>query len=465
MKRLVWLRALEDAGFEPALAGSRVGLLAMAQSRLAAATAAEPMGAWIVPGRIEIVGKHADYAGGRSLVAAVPRGFAVIAAPRTDDRVRVLDARYATEFELAPADRDRSFTGWTNYVAVVVRRIAKNFPGLPLGVDIAMASDLPRAAGASSSSALVVGIAHALMARASLPDMPAWSAAIRDELDLASYLGSIENGRAFRSLTGVAGVGTEGGSQDHTAILASRPGLLSAFGYAPVRRLDDAPMPRDWRFVIMTSGVHAGKASDAKDRFNRATRVISAIVSSWHAAGGDPKPTLAEIVASSVDAAERLRDVLRHSSHTEFTPEDLTRRLSHFLAEDARVPAALQAFGSADARLLGEVALASQAGADDALGNQIPETRALARTALEAGAFASSSFGAGFGGCVWALVEGDEAESARVATAWAERYRTACPHVSGADWFLARPAPALTALSRDRFPELQHSKTQEPQQP
>jgi galactokinase len=296
-----------------------------------------------------------------------------------------------------------------------------------------------------------------------LPDVPAWSAAIRDELDLASYLGSIENGRAFRSLAGIAGVGTEGGSQDHTAILASRPGVLSAFGYAPVRRLDDAPMPRDWRFVIMTSGVHAGKASDAKDRFNRAARVVSAIVSSWRAAVGDPTPTLAEIVTSNAGAAEQLRDVLIHSAHPEFTPDDLTRRLAHFLAEDARVPAALDAFRSADARLLGEVAHASQAGADDALGNQIPETRALARTALEAGACASSSFGAGFGGCVWAVVEGDDAESARVAAAWAERYRAACPHVSGVDWFLARPAPALTALPRDRFPERQHPETEEPQ--
>lgn len=450
MTHASWLRVLEGVGFDPDLAASRAALLAMSDARLAAATDAEPIGAWIVPGRIEVVGKHADYAGGRSLVAAVPRGFAVVAAPRADDHVRVLDARYSTEFELATADRDRAFTGWTNYVAVVVRRLAQNFPGLPLGADIAIASDLPRAAGASSSSALVVGIAHALMARAGLTETPAWTMTIRDELDLASYLGTVENGRAFRSWEGTAGVGTEGGSQDHTAILASRPGLLSAFGYAPVRRLDDAPMPRDWRFVIMTSGVHAGKASDAKDRFNRATRVIAAIVSSWAAAGFEPKSTLAEILASTGDAAERLRDVLCHSTHHEFTADDLVRRLDHFQAEDARVPQALRAFGDADARLLGDIALASQAGADHALGNQVLETRVLASTALAAGACASSSFGAGFGGCVWALVEGDDAETARVAAAWSDRYRASCPHVSGVDWFIARPAPGLTALSAHR---------------
>ena len=41
------------------------------------------------------------------------------------------------------------------------------------------------------------------------------------------------------------------------------------------------------------------------------------------------------------------------------------------------------------------------------LGNQVPETIALARAALAHGAFAACSFGAGFGGSVWALVEGD----------------------------------------------------------
>jgi galactokinase len=46
-------------------------------------------------GRIEIFGKHTDYAGGRSLLAAVPRGFAVVAGPRTDGIVAAVDARWA----------------------------------------------------------------------------------------------------------------------------------------------------------------------------------------------------------------------------------------------------------------------------------------------------------------------------------------------------------------------------------
>ena len=36
---------------------------------------------------------------------------------------------------------------WQNYPATVVRRIVRNFPPPLLGVDIAIASDLPRASG------------------------------------------------------------------------------------------------------------------------------------------------------------------------------------------------------------------------------------------------------------------------------------------------------------------------------
>ncbi len=155
-----------------------------------------------MPGRIEVFGKHTDYAGGRSLVAAVPRGFAVAAAPRGDGLVTARDVRWASAMEVDSRIRPRPFHGWSNYVAVVARRLARNFPGAALGADVTFMSDLPRAAGVSSSSALVVGIALALIRRAALETRPEWRAAIQDPLDLAGYLGAVENGLTFRTLAG-----------------------------------------------------------------------------------------------------------------------------------------------------------------------------------------------------------------------------------------------------------------------
>ena len=144
---------------------------------------------------------------GDSLVCAVPRGFAMVAAPRTDGLVTARDARWSAAMELHQGDATREFHGWANYVAVATRRLALNFPGASLGADIVFASDLPRAAGMSSSSALVVGVALALIRRGELEQRPEWTAAIHDRLDLAGYLGAVENGLTFRTLAGSAASG------------------------------------------------------------------------------------------------------------------------------------------------------------------------------------------------------------------------------------------------------------------
>src|SRR5947208_2182862 len=57
--------------------------------------------AWHVPGRIEVLGKHTDYAGGRSLLIASDQGFCVLASRRDDNRVRVISAADAESVEFA----------------------------------------------------------------------------------------------------------------------------------------------------------------------------------------------------------------------------------------------------------------------------------------------------------------------------------------------------------------------------
>jgi galactokinase len=124
----------------------------------------------------------------------------------------------------------------------------------------------------------------------------------------------------------------------------------------------------------------------------------------------------------------------------------LARRLAHFVAEDRRVPHAARAFAAADADVLGVLARDSQREADDWLGNQVTETRALAVAAMDIGAMAASSFGAGFGGSVWALVPADDA--AAFAAAWLSEYARRCRTVSASalEWFVVRPGPPLSEV-------------------
>src|SRR5881394_2701709 len=76
--------------------------------------------AWFVPGRIEFLGKHTDYAGGRSLICALERGFCVAAPARDDERMLITDAGRLdhVEFCISPASNPRA-GHWSNYPMTV----------------------------------------------------------------------------------------------------------------------------------------------------------------------------------------------------------------------------------------------------------------------------------------------------------------------------------------------------------
>src|SRR5436190_14200116 len=90
--------------------------------------------AWFVPGRLEILGKHTDYAGGRSLLCAIERGYAVVAADRDDSHINLVDAKDGSVVHIAEATGTAA-PGWSIYPLTVARRIARNFPEAKRGAD------------------------------------------------------------------------------------------------------------------------------------------------------------------------------------------------------------------------------------------------------------------------------------------------------------------------------------------
>ncbi len=402
--------------------------------------------AFLVPGRIEVLGKHTDYAGGRSLVAAVRQGVCLLAAPRDDGRLRVAaaDLDDAREFAL-DADLAPEAGTWANYPMTVARRVARNF-GPPLaGADVAFAADLPPAAGMSSSSAVMVAHFLALSALNGLADREAYRREVRTDEDLAGYLGTVENGQSFGSLAGDRGVGTFGGSEDHVAMLCGRDGQLSQYAYCPVRLQRRIDLPDGCVFAVAASGVEAVKTGEAMAKYNRASALARAAVGAWNAATGRDDPHLSAALtceASTGEAAERIRHALVRSGPRDgFTGEEMARRFEHFHTESERIiPAAGDALGAGDLLRFGRECDASQSAAERLLGNQVPETVYLASEARALGAWAASAFGAGFGGSVWALVAGTGAEA--FLDEWRARYADAFPRpASRARFLLTMPGP------------------------
>jgi galactokinase len=123
----------------------------------------------------------------------------------------------------------------------------------------------------------------------------------------------------------------------------------------------------------------------------------------------------------------------------DFDPKSLVMRLDQFLLESFElVPAAGAAFAAGAWDALGALSERSQRAAEDWLGNQVPETVALARSARKLGAIAASSFGAGFGGSVWSLVPASDA--ADFANRWSVRYAEEHPSAAVRAEFLVSPA-------------------------
>ena len=412
----------------------------------ALAGADRPVALW-VPGRIEVFGKHTDYGGGHSLVAPVPRGFIFMARVRSDRVVTLADAARAERFSIDLGDRATvsgagdAPAGWRRYAATTVHRLDRNFPGAVRGADIVFASDLPPASGMSSSSALMVGLAATLVRLGHIDASREWQTSIGGPADAAGYYACIENGLSFAALTGDAGVGTHGGSEDHVAMICGRAGHVSAWRFAPIQHVAEVAIPPDWMFVIASSGVAAKKTGAAKDTYNRLSFLVRTLLDLWNAT--EPRqPSLHAVLSSSPRAAERLRALVDARTATEPSTLDLERRLSHFRNEDARIPEAVRAFRSADCEHIGTLSDASQSEVEVLLQNQVPETIALARAARTLGACGASSFGAGFGGSVWALVKKSEAPD--FAAQWLSKYRSAFPHRESATVFLAPPGPPLT---------------------
>ena len=382
-----------------------------------------PSREYFVPGRIEFVGKHVDYAGGRSLTCATELAIRSRATTIDDPIIRLRRGagELAMDVALSP-DAKPTTVRSSAYVTAVARRFARDFPDARKGVSIELQSDLPTSAGLSSSTALVVTLAMAFIDANDLENDARWKMEVGSDIALAEYIAAIETGAAYGSFPADGGVGVRGGAQDHVAIVCAEEGMLSQFRYLPARLERREPWPREFVIAIGVSGVHATKTGNAQAAYNRLADAMRY----------DPENTTAEIVAPSLHAA--------------VVPADIADRRAQFREEtDIIVPGVADALRDRDWPKLGRLVDRSQAMAESVLRNQVPETVHLAREARVHGAIAASAFGAGFGGAVWAMIQRDDAD--RFLAAWRAGYERAFPQRrSRAKWLVTRPGGAARTV-------------------
>jgi galactokinase len=398
------------------------------------------------------MGKHTDYAGGRSLLAAASKSFCVVSTDRDDNKCRIFTNRSGSTDpeELAALaacteDNENQATlelsaelvtdfAWANYPATTLRRLCRNFGEL-LGVDMAIECDIPEASGMSTSSAMICTMFVVMDARNNIQELPLFKEHLKTKEDLYSYLGNCENGQNFNDvLTGDKGVGTFGGSEDHTAIMSCKPHSLNMFSYCPTQFLENVVFPDDLTFVIASSGAIAEKTGAAMGSYNNAAFLARDCTGAWNKATNNT----AAFLAQACTQAEGSHDEKLASMAAEIAKFDkgnfpeiegepkwaadvLVPRFEQFYREsEVLVPEFAAAIKASDHAALAAVAEESQRRTDEQLKNLVPETQWLPQAARENGAIAASAFGAGFGGSVWAIVE--KSKAADFMGAWKAAY-------------------------------------------
>ncbi|HVS10767.1 MAG TPA: galactokinase family protein, partial [Planctomycetota bacterium] len=292
------------------------------------------------PGRVNLIGEHVDYCDLPVMPMAVQLGVSLLFRPRDDARVRLvnLDPSFAPrELELSPRIEPFPSGDWGNYAKAAGQALVRRLGPLR-GFDGAVSSDLPSAAGLSSSAALVIVCALASCAANGVSLEP---------LELAQLLAE-----------GERYVGTQGGGMDQAASLAGVEGCALHVRFAPLR-VEALPVPHGWRFVVAHSGVRADKSGAAREAYNRrraeceeAFRRVSA-----DSAAGGARSWVEMVQARSAEelvaAAERVLDA------------GLLRRFRHVVTESERVRRARAALVAGDGRVFGEAMDASHASLRD----------------------------------------------------------------------------------------------------
>lgn len=354
------------------------------------------------PGRVNLIGDHTDYNGLPVLPMAIRQRVRIVFRPRDDERVRIVAMAQGSEeaqFDLGHEVVRAPQGHWSNYVRGAARAVAELEGDRSRGIDALVASDIPVAAGLSSSSALVVATILALRDAAGSVVGAEEGVPEPSTLELAAFAA-----RAERY------VGTEGGGMDQAASMCGVAGHALRIRFGPLR-VDPVPVPPGWRFVVAHSGVVAEKSAGVEADYNaRVEGCRQALIKVARGQGLDEGTTYPALL-DGFTPAELVRLADQHLAGTELA------YLRHTLTEAARVEGAVAALRDEDGLAFGALMNDSHRSLRDDYGVSLDVLDRMTRAAIEAGALGARLTGAGFGGSVVALAPDTGAEAVLAALA------------------------------------------------
>jgi galactokinase len=359
------------------------------------------------PGRVNLIGEHTDYNHGLALPLAIAEGVTVRARTAGGGgrriRARALTLGEEDEFELPNPQR---CPGWRAFVRGIAAELSHSGLRIP-DVELEISGNLPRGAGLSSSAALEVALALALLGLAGVElreSSGAGNAGLRvgrsagrtqiiDRRELARVCAHVEN----------EWVGAHTGLLDQLASLFGEPhaALLIDFSDLDIQPVP-LPLGGGWRLVTLDSGEpRALAASGYNERRAECTQACELLgVDSLREVGrggpDHPPGALNPLLAGDLSLEEMSR-----------LPPVLVRRVMHVLGENARVRATVSALREGDLPRVGALLDASHASLRDLYECSTPAVEATVERLRRAGAAGARMVGGGFGGHVLGLLAPD----------------------------------------------------------
>lgn len=347
------------------------------------------------PGRVNLIGDHTDYNGGRVFPCAIDLGIECMAAPRSDGKFGFYSANFPSAgVAERTGDEAVRLGSWSDYPIAVIRTFQRFGYAPKSGADFLFRGNLPDGAGLSSSAALEVLTGKVLCELWNLPVTPQQNA----------VFGQFAENRF---------IGVNCGIMDQFASAMGRQGyalLLDTFtldaAYAPID-------PALASVVIVNSGVKHSLASSAYNTRRRECETAFANLCE--------QKKFPSLCSLSVEEFASLADSI--------LDETCRKRARHAVSENARTLAAAEALQNGDLAKFGALMIESHVSLRDDYEVSCEELDFLAETAWNLPfVYGARMTGGGFGGCTVNLVKtgSEQAFSGRIRMAYRERFGKDC---------------------------------------
>jgi galactokinase len=336
---------------------------------------AEPA-VFVGPGRVNLIGEHTDYAEGFVMPAAI--NFATLAgiSPRTDGKIAIYSENQGEEKVFDGVQKTRS-KHWTDYPLGVVAILAGEGHKIP-GFNLSIWSDVPLASGLSSSAALEVATALAVLSLVGASSQNSYSGP-----QLARLCQRAEN--EF--------VGANCGIMDQFISLNAKEGHALLLDCRDLS-YKLAPIPDHVALVIANTMVKHSVAGGDYPTRRRESEAACAVIAKH-------KPGVKFLRDCTLEDLEKWRGEMEPKSYL---------RAKHVISENLRTVAACDALLRGDMKELGRLMGEAHTSYSKDFEGSCVEADAMVALAQDLpGLIGARLTGGGFGGCTINLVEQGEA--------------------------------------------------------